>query len=80
VEIEFLSHELASAVGLSGRNRKAASAVERARLNVTLAIKAALKRIAEQSPSLGRHLQSTLRTGKFCSYSPDPRAPISWTS
>jgi non-specific serine/threonine protein kinase len=77
-EIEFLSQELASAVGLGGRDRKAASAVERARLNVTLAIRAALRRIAEHSPSLGRHLQTTLRTGKFCSYTPDPRVPISW--
>jgi eukaryotic-like serine/threonine-protein kinase len=78
-EIELLSHELASAVGLGGRDRKAASAVERARLNVTLAIKAALRRIAENSPSFGQHLQTTLRTGKFCSYTPDPRVPISWT-
>jgi class 3 adenylate cyclase len=79
-EIEFLSRELASAVGLGGRDRKAASAVERARVNVTLAIKAALRNISEQSPALGRHLQSTIRTGKFCCYTPDPRAPISWST
>lgn len=78
-EIDFLSHELASALGLGGRDRRAASAVERARLSVTLAIKAALKRIAAQDPSLGQHLQTALRTGKYCSYTPDARVPISWT-
>ncbi|MGH7820252.1 MAG: ATP-binding protein [Candidatus Binatia bacterium] len=79
-EIEFLTEELARATGLGGRDRKAASAAERARANVTMAIRAALKRIAEQSPSLGRHLAATVRTGKFCSYTPDPRLEISWRS
>jgi len=77
-EIEFLTEELARATGLGGRDRKAASAAERARTNVTMAIRAALKRIAEQNPSLGRHFAATVRTGKFCSYTPDPRVTISW--
>ena len=77
-EIEFLTEELARATGLGGRDRKAASAAERARANVTMAIRGALKRIAEQSPSLGRHFAATVRTGKFCSYTPDPRLTISW--
>ncbi len=77
-EMEFLAHELAGAVGLGGRDRRAASAAERARVNVTRAIKAALGRIAEHSPALGRHLESAIRTGTFCSYSPDPRLPITW--
>src|SRR6185503_13444513 len=34
-EIEFLSEELSRATGLGGRDRKAASTAERARLNVT---------------------------------------------
>ena len=38
-EIEFLAGELAGAVGLGGRDRKAASVSERARVNVTRAIK-----------------------------------------
>lgn len=77
-EIEFLADELAGAVGLGGRDRKAASAAERARLSVTRAIRAAMARIAEASPSLGRHLETTIRTGTFCSYNPDPRVPIVW--
>lgn len=77
-EIEFLTDELAGAVGLGGRDRKVASSAERARLSVTRAIRAALARIAEQSPELGRHLEATIRTGTFCSYNPDPRVPMSW--
>lgn len=77
-EMEFLARELAGAVGLGGRDRKAASAAERARVNVTRAIRSALGRIAEHSQSLGRHLDSTLRTGTFCSYVPDSRLPPAW--
>jgi tetratricopeptide (TPR) repeat protein len=77
-EMEFLTDELAGAVGLGGRDRKAASSAERARLSVTRAIRAALARIAEQSPALGRHFDATIKTGTFCSYNPDPRVPMSW--
>lgn len=77
-EIDFLIRELARAVGLGGRDRKAASHAERARLNVTRAIRAALDNIARVHPALGRHLRSTIRTGMYCSYTPDPRAPITW--
>jgi hypothetical protein len=27
---------------------------------------------------LGRHLAATIRTGRYCSYTPDPRVPIAW--
>lgn len=77
-EMDFLAHELAGAVGLAGRDRRAPSEVERARVNVTKAIKAALARIGEHSPALARHLASTIRTGTFCSYVPDPRLPATW--
>ena len=77
-ELEFIEHELAAAVGLGGRSRKAAAAAERARVNVTRAIKAAVSRLGEHSPELKAHLQQTVRTGSFCSYTPDPRHPIRW--
>ncbi|MGH7822463.1 MAG: hypothetical protein ACREQ9_22100 [Candidatus Binatia bacterium] len=77
-EIDFLTQQLASAVGIGGRDRKAASGAERARVNVTRTIGEALKRISEHDPSLGRHLDSTIKTGTFCSYTPDPRASVSW--
>jgi hypothetical protein len=77
-EIETLGRELSRAVGLGGRDRRAASASERARINVTRAIKIALERIAEHNPALATLLTSSIRTGTFCSYTPDSRLPTSW--
>jgi AAA ATPase domain len=77
-ELDFLAAELARAVGLGGRDRRAASHAERARLNATRAIRAAMANLARAHPSLGEHLSSTIRTGRYCSYTPDPRAPIRW--
>jgi hypothetical protein len=77
-ERDFLAGELARAVGLGGRDRRAASHAERARLNVTRAIRAAMANLARANPSLGRHLAATIHTGRHCSHTPDPRAPITW--
>jgi AAA ATPase domain len=77
-ERDFLVRELARAVGLGGRDRRAASHAERARLNATRAIRAAIANLAHDNPALGRHLAATIRTGRYCSYIPDPRAPIAW--
>jgi hypothetical protein len=77
-EIDVLVGELARAVGLGGRDRRAASHAERARLNATRAIRAAIANLAAANPSLGRHLAATVHTGRYCSYTPDPRAPITW--
>jgi tetratricopeptide (TPR) repeat protein len=77
-EMQFLAGELAAAVGLGGRDRRAGSAAERARVNITKAIRAALARIRVHSPALASHLDATIHTGTFCSYTPDPRAPITW--
>jgi pimeloyl-ACP methyl ester carboxylesterase len=77
-EIETLGRELSRAVGLGGRDRRAASVSERARINVTRAIKIALERIAEHNPALAALLTSSIRTGTFCSYTPDSRLPTSW--
>lgn len=77
-ERDFLVRELSRAVGLGGRDRRAGSAAERARISVTRAIKRGLGRIEEHHPVLGLHLASTIRTGAFCSYTPDPRLPVLW--
>jgi hypothetical protein len=77
-ERDFLVAELARAVGLGGRDRRAASHAERARLNVTRAIRAAMANLARANAPLGAHLAATIRTGRYCSYTPDPRAPITW--
>jgi len=51
---------------------------ERARINVTRAIKAAVRRIAGQEPDLGHLLRGTVRTGASCRYEPDPGFPLTW--
>jgi tetratricopeptide (TPR) repeat protein len=78
-ELQFVTDELARAVGLGGRDRRAASTSERARVNVTRAIKSAIERISEHDPILGRHLTSAVRTGTYCSYEPDPAAQVDWS-
>jgi tetratricopeptide (TPR) repeat protein len=78
-EIDFLTRELSRAVGLGNRVRRAGSAAERARLNVTRAIKAAEEAIAALNPALGRHLRARISTGTFCVYRADPERPVSWT-
>ena len=77
-EIDFLTHELTSAVGLGGRARRMGSPAERARVNITRAIKLALRKIGEHHPALGPHLATTIKTGVYCSYTPDVRMPITW--
>jgi hypothetical protein len=79
-ERDFLVRELSRAVGLGGRDRRAASASERARVSVTRAIRQGIVRIGEHHPALGEHLDRTIRTGMYCAYVPDPRAPTAWKS
>jgi hypothetical protein len=77
-EIEFLQREIARAVGLGGRDRRAGSAAERARLSVTRAIRGALQKISEHNSELGATLETSIRTGSFCSYVPDFRTNLAW--
>jgi hypothetical protein len=77
-EHDFLVRELSRAVGLGGRDRRAASASERARVGVTRAVRKAIGQIGEHHPRLGEHLDRAIRTGTSCAYLPDPRASSGW--
>jgi hypothetical protein len=77
-ELDQLVGQLASAFGLGGRDRRAASAVERARLNVTRALRTAIAGLAEALPEAGRALDRRVRTGLFCTYAPEPDDEIRW--
>src|SRR5579862_8660933 len=77
-EIDSLTRELARAVGLGGRRRRAASASERARQSIGKTIKSVLERIAQSDGALAEILVRSIRTGTFCSYHPDPDFPIAW--
>jgi hypothetical protein len=77
-ERDCIVEQLVVAAGLGGRDRRAASAAERARSAVTKRIKNAIRKIAETMPSLGHHLTAAINTGYFCSYNPDPDRPVTW--
>jgi hypothetical protein len=47
-------------------------------VNVTRAIRTAIRRIAENDSALGEHLDAAVKTGTFCSYAPEARAALSW--
>ena len=77
-ELDSITRELAHSVGLGGRDRRAVSDAERARVNVTRAIKATLDRIESSCPRTAAHLRLAVKTGTFCVYEPDPRFELSW--
>jgi hypothetical protein len=69
-ERDALVTELTRAAGLGGRSRRGGSATERARINVQRRLKDAIVRIAEADAELGAYVESAVRTGTFCSFSP----------
>ena len=79
-ERDFLIRELSRAVGLGGRDRRAGSTSERARVSVTRAVRQAIVAVREYHPALGAHLERTIRTGTYCAYVPEPGAPAVWRS
>ena len=65
-------------MGLGGRNRRAASASERARQSITKTIKAVVEGIGQSDAALGNLFSRCIKTGTFCSYQPEPNFPIAW--
>jgi len=77
-ELGFVRNELSTAVGIGGRDRETGSHAERARINVTRAIRSTLKRVAGYDAHLGAELDAGVKTGTFCVYEPDPLRPLIW--
>ena len=77
-ELEMVEDQLASALGLGGRDRKAADHSERSRSRVARAIRGSLRSIRESDASLGHHLSTCIRTGYLCAYHPDPEGRFIW--
>jgi hypothetical protein len=75
-EQQFLTAELAGAMGLRGRLRASGDPAERARKAVHMRITTALRIIADVHPPLARHLRQTVSTGRFCVYRPEQ--PVRW--
>jgi hypothetical protein len=76
-EVDELVRQLAQAFGLGGKQRPTGSAAEKARLNVTRALRSAITRIQEALPEAGSALDRQVRTGLYCAYEPRGDA-ISW--
>jgi tetratricopeptide (TPR) repeat protein len=66
------------ASGLGGRPRQLSAEQERARVNVTRTLRAALNRISAAAPVAGAHLAASIRTGRACRYQPAPGGPAHW--
>jgi hypothetical protein len=77
-ERDALLAEVGAATGLRGRVRATGGAAERARVAVRKALAAAVGRVGEVDPLLGRLLTDTVRTGSACRYEPDPSRPVEW--
>lgn len=75
-ELDAVVDELTAALGLGGRARTTGGSAERARSAVTQRVRATIRRIDGVHPRLGRHLRATVRTGTFCSYTPEE--PVRW--
>jgi len=69
-EIDQLAEELARAVGMGGRDRRAGSLTERSRINVQRRLKEIMTRTARTAPTLARRLEASIKTGTYCSYRP----------
>ncbi len=69
-ERDMLIEQLAQAVGLGGRDRRAVSVSERARVNVTRAIRSAIRKIGELDRDAGHYLDVTVVTGAYCVFDP----------
>jgi TolB-like protein len=75
-ELDQLVEELSKAMGLAGRSRKLQDPAEKARSAVTWRIRSAIKSIQAAHPRLGSHFANSVRTGTFCTYSPED--DLSW--
>jgi predicted ATPase len=77
IELDALVEQLSDAFGLGGRSRTTGSSAERARTAVTYRVRAAIRKLDQLHPELGRHLTNSVRTGTWCCYRPE--TDISWT-
>lgn len=79
-ELDLLVLQLTQAFGLGGKERRAASAAERARLNVTRALRSAVAKVVEALPGPGAVLDRRVRTGLYCAYecAASPEDEVRW--
>lgn len=74
---QFIDH-FAAGMALARRERRTWSSVERARSAVTHRIREVIGKITHLHPALGRHLEHTVHTGRWCVYVPG-KDRVTWT-
>jgi pimeloyl-ACP methyl ester carboxylesterase len=77
-ELDAITEQLATSVGLGGRDRVAATTTERARVKVTRLLRDAIRRVEAVEPELGHLLDTSVRTGTYCAYEPPPGGGPRW--
>lgn len=77
-EFDEITSYLSSTLGMDGQSRDFTSPAERARVKVTKGIRLAIDKITEVAPDLGLHLETSISTGRFCFYRPDPSSNLRW--
>ncbi len=76
-EYDRILDHLSQSLGLSGKSRTIGSTLEKARSAVTWRIRSVIKKIETLHPDLGKHLSKSIKTGTYCSYSPE--LTIDWS-
>lgn len=78
-EMDFLMAELGRSLGVGGRARNlGTSDAERARVNVTKALRSTIDKIGESDAGLGKHLDANVKTGIFCGYLDGVEPCLEW--
>ncbi|MCC6436676.1 MAG: hypothetical protein IT196_16690, partial [Acidimicrobiales bacterium] len=72
IELESLAGFVQPLLGINGRSRGFTSDEERARMAAQKAIRRAIDRVTLLCEPIGRHLSSSVRTGRYCCYEPVP--------
>jgi TolB-like protein len=75
-EYSDLVDHLTSSLGMGGKTRKLNDPMDKMRSAVTWRIRNAIQKIERTHPALGKHFAHSIKTGLFCSYSPEK--PVKW--
>lgn len=75
---DYLVAELKRAVGIGSRHRSVGGSSERARTAVARSLRYSLGRLSEHHPVLALHLKQSIKTGTYCSYTPDDLVGVDW--
>jgi hypothetical protein len=76
-QMAFLTRRLVPSIEY-GRPDINGERVQRIRVKVTKAIKSAVQKIAQNQPDLAYRLAGAIKTGTFCSYTPEPTMSVPW--